>query len=68
MKDALTCGRGINLGQDIPFAQILVQPPGINAWASSCVLQSYPKGRVASSWPDFVLFTKETPVVTGIPQ
>lgn len=38
--------------------------PGINAWAWSCALESHLKWWSASSWPDFVLFTKETPVVT----
>ena len=38
LRNRGTCGRGINLEQDIPFAQVSVQPPGIDAWASSCIL------------------------------
>lgn len=48
-------------GKTFPLLEILVQPPGINAWASSCALQSYPKGRFASSWPDLCCSPRKHP-------
>lgn len=53
---------------NIPLPQISAQPPGIGAGACSCALESHLRWRFATSWPDFVLFTKETPMVTGITQ
>lgn len=55
-------------GTDVPFLHISALPPAISAWAWSCTSRSHLKRWFASSWPDFLLFTKETPMVTGITQ